>query len=153
MAAILRCTAADLEAWARLRHALWPRDTPAHHRAALARSLQAPGTAVGFLARDHDGAAIAFAEATLRTDYVNGCSTAPVVFLEGLYVQPDRRRSGIARRLCSAVERWGREHGCSEFASDAELANKAAQTMHRALGFTETERVVFYRRSIDPGPA
>lgn len=153
MVDIVRCEAGDLEAWARLRHALWPRDGLAHHRAALLHTLQAPGRTTGILARDADGTVVGFAEATLRTDYVAGRSTTPVAFLEGLYVQPDRRRSGLARRLCLAVERWAHEHGCREFASDADLANKAAQAMHQALGFSETERVVCYRRSIGPDPS
>jgi aminoglycoside 6'-N-acetyltransferase I len=33
----------------------------------------------------------------LRRDYVNGCSSSPVGFLEGLYVHPTFRRRGFKR--------------------------------------------------------
>ena len=50
----------------------------------------------------------------------------------------------MERRLCAAVEAWGRERGCREFASDALIDNEASHCMHRALGFEERERVVCY---------
>jgi aminoglycoside 6'-N-acetyltransferase I len=87
-----------------------------------------------------------FAEAAIRTDYVNGAQSSPVGFLEGLYVVPHGRRNGVARLLVAAVTRWAAECGCSELASDAALANTASQALHRALGFEETERVVYFRK-------
>jgi len=103
------------------------------------------------LARAPDGAAIGFAEATLRRDYVNGCATSPVGFLEGLYVREDWRRRGAAYLLCQAVERWAAALGCSELGSDAYIENIGSQRMHAALGFEEMERVVCYRKAIAPG--
>jgi aminoglycoside 6'-N-acetyltransferase I len=84
----------------------------------------------------------------LRYDFVNGCATSPVAFLEGIYVQPDWRRRGVARQLCLAIEEWAAAIGCSEFASDTDLMNGASQQWHLALGFQETERIVYYRRKI-----
>jgi aminoglycoside 6'-N-acetyltransferase I len=89
-----------------------------------------------------------FAEASIRTDYVNGTDAAPVAFLECLYVAPEARRRGCARALVTAVHAWGRARGCREFASDASLANADCQAEHRALGFVETERSVYFRRSL-----
>jgi aminoglycoside 6'-N-acetyltransferase I len=84
---------------------------------------------------------------------VNGCDTSPVAFLEGIYVRPNWRRRGIARRLCEAVEDWAGAMGCLELASDALLENNASHQMHTELGFEETERVVFYRKPLFPQPA
>lgn len=95
-----------------------------------------------------DARVIGFAEAAIRHDYVNGCDTSPVAFLEGLFVDPDHRRRGVARALVAAVAEWGRAEGCTEFASDAELDNLDSHAMHRALGFAETERVVYFRREL-----
>ena len=92
---------------------------------------------------------VSIAEATLRHDYVNGCSTSPVSFLEGIYVRPAWRRQGAARLLCRAVEAWGRERGCREFASDALIDNQVSHLMHAALGFEERERVVCYCKPLD----
>ena len=80
----------------------------------------------------------------MRRDYVNSCATSPVGFLEGLYVDPEFRHRGIARKLCRAVEDWAASLGCSEFASDVHLHNEKSQKAHEAL---ETERVVYYRKS------
>ncbi len=91
---------------------------------------------------------VGFAEVALRRDYVNGCDTSPVAFLEGIYVAPDHRRDGAARALITAVEAWGRAQGCSELASDADLANLDSQRMHAAVGFEETERVVYFRKAL-----
>ena len=101
------------------------------------------------LARLH-GASVGFAEARLRTDHVNGCDSAPVAFLEGIYVRPAWRRRGVARDLCDAIEAWAAALGCREFASDASLASGDAQRAHEALGFEEAERVVFYRKAVRP---
>jgi len=143
---IERCGSEALGDWVALRRALWPHATLREHRREAASLLARAGDAVAFLARaDADAAAIGFAEATLRRDYVNGCTTSPVAFLEGLHVRPARRRRGVARRLVGAVRAWAVDLGCSELASDADLRNLASRRMHAALGFEETERVVFFR--------
>jgi aminoglycoside 6'-N-acetyltransferase I len=99
-----------------------------------------------------DGEPAGFAEATLRADYVNGCKSSPVAFLEGLYVRPDCRKRGAARLLCQAVEDWAIELGCTELASDTWLDNVGSQRMHEALRFEETERVVYFRKPFAPPP-
>ena len=109
-------------------------------------TIDRPKDAIAYVARGNDGNAVAFAEATLRKDYVNGCSTAPVGFLEGLYVEPAYRGHGLARLLSKALEEWAIGLGCTEFASDVLLHNEAGQRAHEALGYTETERVVFYAK-------
>lgn len=103
---------------------------------------------LALIARAGSGEAAGFAEAGVRRDYVNGCETTPVVFLEGIYVAPEFRRQGVARRLADRVAEWGRGHGLSEFASDALLENSASHAFHAAISFTETERVVYFRRGL-----
>ena len=70
-----------------------------------------------------------------------------MAFLEGLFVVAGSRRQGIARALVESVAAWALAEGCSELASDSLLDNTAAHAAHRALGFQETERVVYFRRS------
>lgn len=69
-------------------------------------------------------------------------------FLEGICVAPGFRGRGIARSLVAEAERWAAAQGCSEFASDAQLDNVSSHAMHRALGFEETERVVYFRKNL-----
>jgi aminoglycoside 6'-N-acetyltransferase I len=89
-----------------------------------------------------------FAEAAIRRDYVNGCETSPVAFVEGIHVVPEHRRQGVAGALIAAVEQWARDQGLRELASDALIENSQSHAMHRALGFSETERVVYFRKAL-----
>ena len=146
---IAAATQADSADWADLRQALWPRGGLAAHAADIAALLAAPGDTINLIARLPDGRAVGLAEASLRHDYVNGCKTSPVAFLEGIYVDPAHRRSAIARQLVAAVEVWARAQGCTEFASDAALDNLGSHQMHGALGFSETQRVVFFRKALE----
>ena len=146
MMRVAQATAADAADWQALRDALWPQ-AMAEQAAEIAEILGRTDQAA-FLARDSEGRALGFAEVSLRTDYVNGCETSPVGFLEGIYVVPTARRQGVARALVGAVRDWTRAQGCSELASDAEIDNAASHAMHAALGFEETQRVVYFRQII-----
>jgi aminoglycoside 6'-N-acetyltransferase I len=142
------CSLQALEAWVALRHALWPEEPEQELRSEAQALLWDQRDFIALLVRLPDGTAAGFAEAALRHDHVNGCATSPVAFLEGIYVQPKHRRKGLARLLCRAVEDWAKRIGCREFASDALIDNTSSHSMHRALGFEETERVVYYRKTL-----
>jgi aminoglycoside 6'-N-acetyltransferase I len=58
------------------------------------------------------------------------------------------RRRGVARSLVNAVVTWARGEQCRELASDSLLANTESHAAHGALGFDETERVVYFRMDI-----
>ncbi len=137
------CAATDLADWATLRHALWPSGSVQEHQLDACRQLTHPQQYAQFIARAAESP-IGLVEASIRHDYVNGASASPVAFLEGLYVDPAARQSGVAAQLVASVEAWARSKGCAELASDTGLDNLASQHVHRALGFQETERVVFF---------
>jgi len=139
------CTLGDLDEWAALRGALWPDEEGLR---ASAQAMLADQRRIALLFRSDTGEALAFAEASIRRDYVNGCDTSPVAFLEGIYVAPDHRQRGVARTLAERVAIWARGFGCTEFASDALIENEASHAFHAAIGFAETERVVYFRRSL-----
>jgi aminoglycoside 6'-N-acetyltransferase I len=145
---IRRAAPRDLEPWAALRIGLWPDGTLDDHRAEIAEALATENDLVAYVAETTEGDLIGFAEAALRHDYVNGCDTSPVAFVEGLYVRPDYRQAEVARRLCEAIADWGRARGCAELASDAALDNVASHAFHKAIGFEETERVVYFRKAL-----
>ena len=152
---IVRADAERAAEWAALRNALWPQADPVGHTGEIRQLLGRADTAVGFLAvqadeRDGPARTLGFAEATLRGDYVNGCESSPVGFLEGWYVVPEARHLGIGRALVAAVEDWARQRGCTELASDTLVANADAQRAHQACGFDEAERVVFFHKRLAP---
>jgi len=144
MMRVTQASAGDFADWLALRNALWPH-AAAENPDEMAAIL-ADANLVAFIARDEGGGPVGFAEASIRRDHVNGCDTSPVGFLEGIYVVDSARRQGVARQLVGAVAEWSRQQGCSELGSDAALDNDTSHRMHAALGFSETERVVFFRR-------
>ena len=91
---------------------------------------------------------VGFAQASLRFDYVEGANSTPVAYLEGIYVDDNYRRKGIAKVLVECVEDWGKEKGCSEMASDCELDNYLSVDFHKALGFKEANRLVCFIKGI-----
>ena len=142
------CRSVDTTGWLALRQALWPHDQPEEHFAEMASFLAEPRRFAQYVAYKECGLPVGFIEIALRHDYVNGTSTSPVAFLEGIYVVSDHRRQGIARSLVKVAESWGCGQGCSEFASDARIDNLVSHQMHRALGFEESQRVVYFRKSL-----
>ena len=134
----------DHPAWAGLRHALWP-----HHPVdeLLADLAGMHGEAFENIGAFAGTELVGFAEAEIRP-YGDGCDTAPVAWLEGIYVAPLWRRQGIGRRLVEAVADWGRSQGMSELGSDAYLDNLQSRLSHALWGFEETKRVVMFRRRL-----
>lgn len=144
-------TSIDDAEWLSLRLQLWPDCPRQQHLEEMASFLCEPTRFVQFIIRDSNGRGLGLAEASIRTDYVNGTSSSPVAYLEGLYVAPDARGQGVARSLVHAVSEWARAAGCTELASDTQPENLVSQAVHTQLGFVETERAVFFSKSLGPG--
>ena len=104
------------------------------------------GVAV-IVADQGDGALAGFVEIGSRK-YAEGCDTTPVAYLEGWYVDPEFRRTGLGARLIRAAETWALRHGFSEMASDTELDNDISEQAHIALGFEEVERQICFRKRL-----
>ena len=76
------------------------------------------------------------------------CDSSPVPYIEGWWVAPDLRRTGVGRSLVRAVEEWAFDHGYRELASDVQLENDVSLRAHAALGFEATLRVQFFRKRL-----
>lgn len=157
-----------------MRRALWPESNMDEHReeargllakraahtqpyaggAPAARDDQKPRT-VGapcllvFAGDEHAGAerVLGFAEWSLRA-YAEGCASDRVAYLEGWYVIPEARGRGVGAALVAGGEAWGREQGCTEAASDAELDNTVSINAHKALGFEDLGPVRLFRKDL-----
>jgi aminoglycoside 6'-N-acetyltransferase I len=135
----------DLEAWCRMRRALWPEAAPAelHEEAEAYLRGVSPLQAV-FLGVGQTGEPWGMLELSLRS-VAEGCHGTPVPYVEGWYVVPQARRRGVGRRLMAAAEAWARERGFAEIASDAVIGNRQSERAHLALGFVEVERAIHFR--------
>ncbi len=91
---------------------------------------------------------VGFAQCGLRTDYVEGTESSPVGYLEGIFVKEECRKNGYAKELLCACEKWAKEIGCSEFASDCELNNIDSFKFHMAMGFDEANRIICFKKKI-----
>ena len=136
----------DRAGWVRLREALWL-GSLSDHEAETRKHFENPtGVPIIFVA-EADGRIVGFLELDYRK-YAPGCSSSPVPFIEGWYVEPGLQRRGIGRALIEAAEACARAAGHHEIASDAEIENAGGIAGHVALGYEEVERVVCFRRSL-----
>lgn len=141
-----KATLQEAKEAAQLALLLWPDHTLEEFIQEMNDFISQPDVAI-FLAY-HDNEAIGFAQCQLRYDYVEGTSTSPVGYLEGLYVKEAYRKQGIARSLVQACENWAKEKGCQEFASDCELDNVESLATHLSLGFTEANRIICFKKTL-----
>lgn len=143
---IEKISTTNLEPLTNLMLELWPECSFNEEFTNCQRILQTP-TETCFLAKDQNNY-MAFIQLSLRTEYVEGSTTSPVGYVEGIYVQPEFQRSGIGRKLIARGEKWARKKGCTQFASDAELHNHDSIWFHKKTGFKEVNRIVSFIKEI-----
>ncbi len=141
---IREMTERDSDRWVEMRCALWPSEDEGLHAEVIAVVLRSPD-AWAFMAETREGTVAGFAELALRP-YANGCDSQPVPFLEGIWVAPEFRRRGVGRALIAHLQDFAIARGFREIGSDTEIFNQISQEAHAAWGFTETERVVYFRK-------
>lgn len=145
---VRKVTPEDSEAWEQLRQLLWP-SSPGEHAREIAQFFEGAlkNLTEVLLAFDEERNAIGLAELSIRP-YAEGCHSGRVAYLEGWYVSPAVRRSGVGAALVAHAEEWARTQGCTEIASDCELDNVVSAAAHRALGFDEVVRSICFRKTI-----
>lgn len=129
---------ADVEAWTAMRLRLWP-DAGPHELARAPRPTA--------LVAEEEGRLIGFAEASVRS-VAEGGPDGPAAYLEGIWVEPDRRRRGVARALLAGVEAWALAQGLAWLGSDALLDNADSHAWHGRVGFDEVERLVVFGKRL-----
>jgi len=125
---------------------LWPQ-SPFDEELQNCQDIMATEDQTCFLV-NQQGEYIAFIQLALRYDYVEGTVTSPVAYIEGIYVKPRDRKSGIARELVELGEKWAKEKGCTQFASDTEIGNSQSIRFHKKVGFKEVNRLVSFLKDI-----
>lgn len=117
-----------------LARKLWPYVPARDLKTVFGNAHKRPAKATLIGART-DTALIGFIYATVRVDYVEGSDTSPVAYLEGIYVEPQHRKQGIAQEMLAELESWSRKKGLTELGSDAYATNKLSRRVHVRLGF------------------
>ena len=143
---IKRAKVEDAEILAALAIQMWT-EHDSEDMAEKFRELVMNEEAVCFI-KYEDEKPIGFAQCQLRYDYVEGTESSPVGYLEGILIVDRYRKKGYAAELLAECEKWAKEKGCTEFASDCELANEESLKFHMALGFEEANRIICFRKDI-----
>lgn len=137
----------DRADWLAMRIALWPDEDAGELGREIDLFLDPAITEYGWIARSADGRRAGFIEASLRS-YAEGCWPGPTPYIEGLWVEAQFRRLGVAAQMLGAVEDWARASGHHEIGSDALLDNGVSHAWHAARGFDEVERIIVFRKAL-----
>lgn len=147
MISLIPATTQHLPHYLPLAQALWPKSNQDELKKEFLKDLESNFYET-YLAQHEDGTYIGFINLSLRTDYVQGSSTSPVAYIEGIYVTPEHRNQGIATQLVTQAETWAKEKNCTELASDTELHNTDSQAFHQQVGFQKSETIVHFIKKV-----
>lgn len=142
----MKATVNDAKALVSLVKIVWPEHSDQALARIIADYINSEESAV--FAEKQGPSFVGMALCCLRHDYVEGCDTSPVGYLEGVSVKEECRNQGIARALVKECEDWAREKGCSEFASDCELTNITSLNFHLSIGFHEENRLICFKKEL-----
>lgn len=126
---------------------LWPEHEWAELRSEFEELLTSEKDKVCLAAMDDRY--IGFLHMSLRFDYVEGSSSSPVGYVEGIYVDENYRNQGVSRKLVEAGEVWAKSKGCKELGSDTGWDNQVSQAFHQKIGFKEAGRIVAFIKEIE----
>ncbi len=143
---IRRANDADQSEWLRMRRYLWPEVEDEELRREMGTIMSDPMMPVFVLERSGGGLG-GFIEASTRK-YADGCTTSPVGYIEGWYVDEDLRGQGLGEALVEAAENWARSAGMTEMASDTWLDNEISIRAHLAMGYEEVERLIHFAKTL-----
>ena len=135
----------DLDDWSKMANSLWPQMETPKHRQEILNMINRGSKRRGVIASTDDCHLAGFADIGIR-DYANGCTSQPVAYLEGIWIDPDCRRLGIGRSLISFISQWAINEGFIEICSDAEIDNTESHHAHADWGFNETSKTTNFRK-------
>jgi aminoglycoside 6'-N-acetyltransferase I len=95
-----------------------------------------------------NGKYIGFINVSIRVDYVEGSNSTPVGYVEGIYVDLDFRKKGVAKELVKKGEEWAYKKGCKQMGSDILLNNTISYDFHKNIGFTEANKIICFIKDI-----
>jgi aminoglycoside 6'-N-acetyltransferase I len=139
---------ADIPVWSKMRKELWPDSEDMNaselHAYCLGESIDIKQA---FIA-EVEAKVIGFIELNIR-NYAEGSRKTEVPYIEAWYVHPEFHGKGYGKQLIQKAENWVLNNGFTELASDTQVANKRSISVHKHLGFTETDRIVCFLKQLN----
>lgn len=142
----VKVTQENMMPWATMLQALYEMDSIEETLAECKKFITKKGQC-GFL-YEENGEALGAIHLSVRNDYVNGTKSSPVLFIEGIYVNPEHRWKGIGKILMDFSVTYAKENGFKQVASDCLLSNHTSEKFHKGCGFEETERVIYFVKNV-----
>ena len=138
----------DTPTWIRFRTELWPRSAD-NHADEIAEFFAGSSIDIKevFVVENDAREVVGVIELNTR-EFAEGSRHPQVPYVEAWFVDEEHRHRGYGRELIEAAEVWARQNGFSELASDAEITNTRSITLHKQLGFEETERIVCFLKRL-----
>jgi aminoglycoside 6'-N-acetyltransferase I len=137
----------DQPEWVRMRDLLWPGSLPDHELETQSFFTQPDESLATFVVDRLDGRLGGFIELSQR-NYAEGCTSSPVAYIEGWFIDDDLRQQGFGAALIEAGEQWAKDKGLKEIASDTEIENDISIVAHKAIGYKEEARIVCFRKEL-----
>lgn len=100
------------------------------------------------LAKTTNNKNVGFAIFSIRIDYVEGAEKTPTGYLEGIFVEPEYRKMGMAKEFVRLGEKWCKKNGCSQIGSDTWLTDTESRKFHKSVGFWEEDELVHFLKNI-----
>lgn len=136
----------DEVAWLEMARSLWSDATSVELKEDFNRIFFSEEEAI-FLCEEKD-VLLGMVILSLRHEHVEGTHTTPVGYIEGIFVREEYRARKVGQCLVERSEKWAKQQGCREIASDTETSNINSQKFHQAVGFQEANRIVCYRKTL-----
>ena len=135
----------DREAWAALRHALWP-DCSLETVGEETEEILASPDQVCFLLIDRADGAVGFAEGEVHLG-----EDGPYAHVEGWYVDPAYRGRGHGRDLIGRLEQWCLHRAIRVLTSDTTPEYPASPKAHARAGFRVLKEMTIFLKELKPG--
>ncbi len=135
----------DVDAWVRLRCALWPDVRPDALLADADRVLSSPDE-ICFLLIHPSLGAVGFIEGA-----VHRRSETPYAHVEAWYVAPDFRRQGHGAELMDRLENWCLHRTICHLTSDTETKYPISPRAHASCGFRVLTQQTIFIKELQPG--
>lgn len=75
-------------------------------------------------------------------------SMGPIWVLNDLFVHPDYRQQGIARKLLQATKRLASERGVLRISLSTAISNKQAQALYESEGYAQDTKFMYYELNV-----
>lgn len=137
----------NFEEWLKLGSKLWPKE-PKNELRRIFLDMLSCEKEKAFICKIAN-VYIGFINVSIRSDYVEGSKSTPVGYVEGIYIEPDFRKKGIAKRLIQTGEKWAKEKDCKQMGSDIEYDNTVSYDFHKRVGFNEAGRIICFIKDIE----